>query len=52
MTNPNYHQWPAEIQDEYDKTAKKIEKYGLTVYGNWVMVAWKRLMLMFGDCDD
>jgi hypothetical protein len=33
MTHPNYHQWPAEIQDEYDKTAKKIEKYGHTTKG-------------------
>ncbi|SVC93607.1 uncharacterized protein METZ01_LOCUS346461, partial [marine metagenome] len=33
MTNPNYHQWPAEIKDEYDKTAKKIEKYGHTIKG-------------------
>ena len=33
MTNPNYHQWPAEIQNEYDKTAKKIEKYGHTIKG-------------------
>jgi len=33
MTNPNYHKWPAEIKDEYDKTAKKIEKYGHTIKG-------------------
>ena len=33
MTNPNYHKWTAEIKDEYDKTAKKIEKYGHTIKG-------------------
>jgi hypothetical protein len=33
MTNPNYHQWPAKMQNEYDKTAKKIQKYGHTIKG-------------------
>jgi len=33
MTHPNYHQWPAEIQDEYDKTAESIKKHGHTIKG-------------------
>ena len=31
MTHPNYNQWPAEIQDQYDKTAETIKKHGHTI---------------------
>jgi len=33
MTHPNYHQWPADAQAHYDKTAKHIEKYGHSIKG-------------------
>ena len=33
MTHPNYSQWPAEIQDQYDKTAETIKKHGHTIKG-------------------
>ena len=33
MTHPNYNQWPAEIQDQYDKTAELIKKNGHTIKG-------------------
>ena len=33
MTHPNYSQWPAEIQDQYDKTAESIKKHGHTIKG-------------------
>jgi tetratricopeptide (TPR) repeat protein len=33
MTNPNYHQWPADVQAHYDKTAESIKKHGHTILG-------------------
>ena len=33
MTNLNYHQWPAEIQDEYNNISEKIKKHGHTILG-------------------
>ena len=33
MTHPNYHQWPADVQAHYDKTAESIKKHGHTILG-------------------
>ena len=33
MTHPNYSHWTADVQDQYDKTAKMIKKHGHTIKG-------------------
>ena len=33
MTHPNYSDWTADMQDQYDKTAKMIKKHGHTITG-------------------
>ena len=33
MTHPNYSQWTADMQDQYDKTTESIKKHGHTIKG-------------------